>query len=60
MLHPGHLARVGRRQNNFRKNGKKQIQNSNPIRQGDRPHKDQSQDVVGANIGVYSDIQPKP
>ena len=43
------------------KERRKLIKISDPVGQGDRPHKDQSQDVVGANIGVYSpDIQPKP
>ena len=47
--------------NNIRKSGEKLIQNSDSVGQRDRPHKGQPQDVVGANIGVYSpDIQPKP
>ena len=39
----------------------KQIQNTNSIAQKNGPHEDQSKDVMGADIGVYTfDIQPKP
>ena len=43
-------------------NGWKEVKkDSHFVRQRNRPHKNQSQNVVGANIGIYSsDVQPQP